>query len=90
MVDLTPAQKIVLIAEGHQLVGGGPGSGKTTVSILKAAKVAREKLRPGQRILFLSFARATVSRVFEAIDEEQSVTKEEKKRMEVDTYHSFF
>jgi DNA helicase-2/ATP-dependent DNA helicase PcrA len=90
MVDLTPAQKDVLTAEGHQLVVGGPGSGKTTVSILKAAKIAREKLRPEQRILFLSFARATVSRVFEAIDEEQSVTKEERKRIEVDTYHSFF
>lgn len=90
MVDLTPAQKDVLTAEGHQLVVGGPGSGKTTVSILKAAKIACEKLRPEQRILFLSFARATVSRVFEAIDEEQSVTKEEKKRIEVDTYHSFF
>lgn len=90
MSYLTPAQKDVLAAEGHQLVVGGPGSGKTTVSILKAAKLAREKLRPGQRILFLSFARATVSRVFEAIDEENSVTKEEKKRIEVDTYHSFF
>ena len=90
MVDLTPAQKEVLKEDGHQLVVGGPGSGKTTVSILKAAKIAREKLRPGQRILFLSFARATVSRVFEAIDEEQSVTQEEKKRIEVDTYHSFF
>lgn len=90
MVDLTPAQKDVLTAEGHQLVVGGPGSGKTTVSILKAAKIAREKLRPGQSVLFLSFARATVSRVFEAIDEEQSVTREEKKRIEVDTYHSFF
>lgn len=90
MVDLTPAQREVLAADGPQLVVGGPGSGKTTVSILKAAKIARERLRPGQRILFLSFARATVSRVFEAIDEERSVTKEEKKRIEVDTYHSFF
>ncbi len=90
MVDLTEAQKDVLKAEGHQLVVGGPGSGKTTVSILKAAKIARKKLKPGQRILFLSFARATVSRVFEAIDEEQSVTKEEKNSIEVDTYHSFF
>lgn len=90
MVDLTAAQKDILLAEGHQLVVGGPGSGKTTVSILKAAKIAREKLRPGQNILFLSFARATVSRVFEAIDEERSVTKEDKQRIEVDTYHSFF
>jgi DNA helicase-2/ATP-dependent DNA helicase PcrA len=90
MIDLTPTQKNVLTTAGHQLVVGGPGSGKTTVSILKAAKIARENLRPGQRILFLSFARATVSRVFEAIDEERSVNKEEKKRIEVDTYHSFF
>jgi DNA helicase-2/ATP-dependent DNA helicase PcrA len=90
MVDLTQAQKDVLEAGGHQLVTGGPGSGKTTVSILKAAKIARESLGPGQRILFLSFARATVSRVFEAIDEERSITREEKQRIEVDTYHSFF
>lgn len=90
MIALTPTQKEILDANGHQLVVGGPGSGKTTVSILKAAKIARERLRPGQRILFLSFARATVSRVFEAIDDEKSVTKEEKKCIEVDTYHSFF
>lgn len=90
MVDLTQAQKDVLDAVGHQLVTGGPGSGKTTVSILKAAKIARESLAPGQRILFLSFARATVSRVFEAIDEERSITRQEKQTIEVDTYHSFF
>ncbi|WP_234836667.1 UvrD-helicase domain-containing protein [Sinorhizobium meliloti] len=78
MVDLTPAQKDVLTVEGHQLVVGGPGSGKTTVSILKAAKIACQKLKPGHRILFLSFARATVSRVFEAIDEEESVTKRKR------------
>jgi DNA helicase-2/ATP-dependent DNA helicase PcrA len=90
MVDLTEAQEEVLLTSGHQLVIGGPGSGKTTVSILKAAKLARELLRPGQRILFLSFARATVSRVIEAMDEERGITRAEKARIEVDTYHSFF
>ncbi len=90
MLVLTEAQKAVLDSSGHQLVTGGPGSGKTTVSILKAAKIAREALGPAQRILFLSFARATVSRVLEAIDEEQSITRDEKQRIEVDTYHSFF
>ncbi len=90
MVNLTEAQKEILKVDRHQLVVGGPGSGKTTVSILKAAQIARERLKPGQRVLFLSFARATVSRVFEAIDEEKSVSKDEKKRIEVDTYHSFF
>ncbi len=77
-------------ASGHLLVTGGPGSGKTTVSILKAAKLARESLPPEARVLFLSFARATVSRVLEAIDEERQISPAEKKWIEVDTYHSFF
>lgn len=90
MVDLTPKQQIVLATAGQQLVTGGPGSGKTTVSILKAAKIAREALKPEQRVLFLSFARATVSRVLEAIDEDKDVSTNERSRIEVDTYHSFF
>lgn len=90
MVELTQAQKAVIQTDGHLLVTGGPGSGKTTVSILKATKIAREALAPSQRILFLSFARATVSRVLEAIDEEQSITRQERQRIEVDTYHAFF
>lgn len=90
MVDLTPKQELVVASEGHQLVTGGPGSGKTTVSILKAAKIAREKLKPGQRVLFLSFARATVSRVLEAIGEAKDFAASERQQIEVDTYHSFF
>lgn len=90
MVNLTPKQQIVLATAGHQLVTGGPGSGKTTVSILKAARIVREILKPGQRVLFLSFARATVSRVLEAIAEEKDVSADERGRIEVDTYHSFF
>ena len=90
MVDLTKTQEEILQTVGHQLVTGGPGSGKTTVSILKAAKIACEELKPGQSILFLSFARATVSRVLEAIDEERAITREERRRIDVDTYHSFF
>ena len=90
MVELTETQKEILKTAGHQLVTGGPGSGKTTVSILKSAKIAREELKPGQRILFLGFARATVSRVLEAIDEQSAITREERRRIEVNTYHSFF
>lgn len=90
MVELTPKQKEIIATEGHLLVTGGPGSGKTTVSIIKAASIAENFLKPGQKILFLSFARATVSRVLEAIDEEKSISREAKKRIEVDTYHSFF
>ena len=90
MIELTQKQKDVLAADGHALVKGGPGSGKTTVSILKAGNIVKERLRRGQRVLFLSFARATVSRVLEAIDEEGELPREVKRLIEVDTYHAFF
>jgi DNA helicase-2/ATP-dependent DNA helicase PcrA len=89
-MQLTEKQLQLLGAEGYLLVTGGPGSGKTTVSILKAARIAERKLCPGERILFLSFARATVSRVVEAIEYEHKIPREQKKRIDVETYHSFF
>lgn len=89
-MQLTEGQKSVLSAEGHLLVTGGPGSGKTTISIMKAAQIASSGIRPGQKILFLSFARATVSRVIEAIEQDRTITQEQKRKIEVDTYHSFF
>lgn len=87
--ELTQGQKDVLATDGHIIVRGGPGSGKTTVSILKAGNLS-EAIRPSQRVLFLSFARATVSRVLEAIAEEESLTPKSRRSIEVDTYHSFF
>lgn len=89
-MQLTEKQLEIMAANGHLLVTGGPGSGKTTVAILKAAKIAERDLRPGQKILFLSFARATVSRVVEAIGYEQQIPREQKCRIDVETYHSFF
>lgn len=90
LFDLSPKQSQIIAADGHLLVKGEPGSGKTTVAILKAAKIAHESLRPGQKVLFLSFARATVSRVLEAIGEEEGISRDARKVIEVDTYHSFF
>lgn len=90
MIDLTDRQKEVLAAEGHILVKGEPGSGKTTIAILKAARIVRQFVNPEQRVLFLSFARATVARLFEAIDEEKDITPDVKRQLEVDTYHAFF
>lgn len=89
-MDLTKGQQNVMNAEGHLLVIGGPGSGKTTVAILKAAKVVESELAAGQKILFLSFARATVSRVEETIEREQKITSNQQRRIDVETYHSFF
>ena len=89
-MQLTEKQLEIMAAKGHLLVTGGPGSGKTTIAILKAAQIADRALRPGQRILFLSFARATVSRIVDAIEHEQKFPREQKRRIDVETYHSFF
>lgn len=89
-MDLTKGQRDVMEADSHLLVTGGPGSGKTTISIFKAAQIAERDLRPGQKILFLSFARATVSRVIEAIKYEQQISHAQKRLIDVETYHSFF
>lgn len=89
-MELTKGQQDVMEADGHLLVTGGPGSGKTTISILKAVQIAERDLRPGQKILFLSFARATVSRVVEAIKHEQQIPPAQKRLIHVETYHSFF
>ncbi len=89
-MQLTDRQKDVMDSTGHLLVTGGPGSGKTTVSILKAAQIVENDLRAGQKVLFLSFARATVSRVVEAIEYEQKIPRDQKRHIDVETYHSFF
>lgn len=89
-MKLSEKQKQIFAAKGHLLVAGGPGSGKTTISILKAAQAAETGLRPSQEILFLSFARATISRVIEAIENEHDIDPVIKRRIHVETYHSFF
>jgi DNA helicase II / ATP-dependent DNA helicase PcrA len=90
MVELTDTQKAIIATSGHLLVTGGPGSGKTTVAILKGAAIVDTALRPAQSILVLSFARATVARIVEAIDEDMAISPEVKRRIDVDTYHAFF
>lgn len=78
-MNLTNLQKEVVQAEGNLIIEGGPGSGKTTVSIIKAEKIISEKIENGQKILFLSFSNAAVSRVIEAIDEASIMSKEKRK-----------
>lgn len=89
-MELTKKQKEVMAADENLLITGGPGSGKTTISILKAAQIAERELGQGQKVLFLSFARASVSRVVEAIEFEQHIPLEQKRRIDVETYHSLF
>jgi len=75
-------------AEGHLLVLGGPGSGKTTISLFKANDIiSSNHIENGQKILFLSFARSTVSRIQEHTN--SIISSENKNKIEVNTYHGF-
>lgn len=88
MFELTENRRSLLEAKGHLLVLGGPGSGKTTIALLKAQQEIRNKaLKPRQRILFLSFARSTVARVVQQA--KRIITKEELKEIRIETYHGF-
>lgn len=78
----------VLHANGHVLVTGGPGSGKTTIALKKAVCRIEQGLLPGQKILFLSFSRAAVTRIIESAS--KWVPQELLSELKIHTFHSFF
>jgi len=88
MLDLSGKRQEILDAKGNLLVVGGPGSGKTTIALLKADhEIHKGALRPGQKILFMSFARATISRVEQHA---KGILKlSDTSSIEITTYHSF-
>jgi DNA helicase-2/ATP-dependent DNA helicase PcrA len=72
----------------HALVLGGPGSGKTTAALIKAGReIQSDLLSVGQRIAFLSFARATVGRVAERAAD--LLPTAAISQIEINTYHGF-
>ena len=85
---LCEQRKALLGAPGHLLVLGGPGCGKTTIALIKAAtEIANGTLASGQKILFLSFARATVARILQ--ESRVRVPREARTSIEINTYHGF-
>lgn len=80
-------RQTILDEDGHLLIVGGPGSGKTTIALQKATKIIAAGLQPGQSILFLSFSRAAVARVAEASS--LLVDKTVRSRLSLQTFHSF-
>lgn len=85
-LQLSEAAKGALDHDCPILVLGGPGSGKTTLSLLKAQSMLRA-LQPGQEILFLSFSRAAVRQV--EIRCRDILRSEERRQIAVRTYHAF-
>lgn len=90
MIELRedPKRQEILNSKNHLLIMGGPGSGKTTIALFKAKQIVESGvLKDGQKVLFLSFARATISRV-----EEQAgnlISPHTKSQIEINTYHGF-
>lgn len=82
-------QKLRFLAcPGHALALGGPGAGKTHVALAKARdEIQSGVLKPGQKVLFLSFARPTVARIIEKASE--LISREDVQWLEVSTYHGF-
>lgn len=67
---------------------GGPGSGKTTLALMKATRRVADGLSPGQCVLFLSFSRAAVARIGEAAT--GLVSPDQQSLLSIQTFHSFF
>jgi ATP-dependent DNA helicase UvrD/PcrA len=85
--ELTDDAKAILETKGHALVTGGPGSGKTSLALLKAVCHTENGLEPGQSVLFLSFSRAAVSRIAEA---RVNLLRDRSHAIQIWTFHSFF
>ena len=85
-LDLSEQAQGALAENCPILVLGGPGSGKTTLSLLKAQRLMTG-LRTGQEILFLSFSRAAVRQVLTRCKD--LLTFDERRNINVKTYHAF-
>jgi DNA helicase-2/ATP-dependent DNA helicase PcrA len=85
-IELCDKRKAIVAQDGHLLVLGGPGSGKTTVALFKAQQ-RFPTLKPGQEVLFLSFSRAAIRQVLLRCKE--ILTPKERSAVTVQTYHAF-
>lgn len=87
-MQICELRQSLLDCDGHALVLGGPGSGKTTIALKKAVVRINSGLAAGQSVLFLSFSRAAVARLGEAM--KQEVPKAQRRQLSMQTFHSFF
>lgn len=85
-IALSQKARDALDSDCPVLVLGGPGSGKTTLSLLKAQAML-PCLSPGQEVLFISFSRAAVRQV--EIRCKDVLHSDERRQIAVRTYHAF-
>ena len=85
--EICAKRRDILDGTGHMLVVGGPGSGKTSIALLKGRRAVLDRLRPEQSVLFLSFSNAAIRRIMESGG--AILATEVGRQVEVRTYHSF-
>ena len=85
--EICDQRRAILRGTGHMLVIGGPGSGKTTIALLKARRTVLERLQPEQSVLFLSFSNSAIRRILESAG--NVLTAKIGRHVEIKTYHSF-
>jgi DNA helicase-2/ATP-dependent DNA helicase PcrA len=86
-MEIDETRQAILDQDGHLLIEGGPGSGKTTIALLKAARVLAT-LAPEQRVVFLSFSRAAVRQIRDRVAEH--LPRAARDHLEIRTFHAFF
>ena len=86
-INICEKRKRILDEDGHILVIGGPGSGKTTIALKKALVKIEKGIKNGQAILFVSFSRAAISRLIDSASEIDSTQL--LKNVSIQTFHSF-
>ena len=85
--DICDQRSAILECVGHALVLGGPGSGKTTIGLLRARRTVLGNLKPEQSVLFLSFSNAAIRRILESTA--GVLSPDIRRRVQIRTYHSF-
>ena len=86
-LEIDDVRRGILDANGHLLIQGGPGCGKTTIALLKASQHV-DALLPEQRVLFLSFSRAAVRQISDRMSE--VFDSRNRSRLVIRTFHAFF
>lgn len=85
--NICDKRKRIIIENGNKLIVGGPGSGKTTIALLKARNYALNNLSAEQKVLFLSFSNSAIRRIMESV--EGILADDIANQVEIKTYHSF-